>query len=272
MKNIRINKATKELFDYFKSLFPLNIIEENDCCKIELAHESREIWAFPLVAGSEYIDNAVHSLEEHRKVIPVALNRCAQVIDGVFLVGYYIKKAKNEEYEQGLVIIPANRKTKEENSELLTCYSFERENLYNSIMSEDYFTQIKLFMQSYSSICKKYWIQDTKLMNTTFVERPVLDSEQKEPLYAATSTWNTEIYPDFMRPVTMIGDIYIDFMLCNHKLVSLQRELEEDDSISDLFEEEGIKEFYSMPSIFNENNYKTDIKGWCETIDYELSF
>ena len=271
MKNIKINLINKELFDSFKALFPLDIIEENGCCKIELAHEYREIWGFPLLAGSEYIDNAIHSLEEHRKVIPAALYRCAQDINGVFLVGYYIKRVKNEEYNQGLVIIPANRASKEANSELLTSYCFEREPLYNSIISEDYFAQIKLFLKSYSAICKKYWIQDTKLINTSFVERPVFDPEQKEQSCAATSTWNTEIYPDFMRPISMIGDIYFDFMLCNHKLVSLQREVEDDDNIYDLFEEEGINEFYSMPSDFIENNYKSHINGWCETLGYELS-
>ncbi len=268
MKKIIINNITNELFKTFKSLFPLEITKNNEQFEIELSHDKREIWAFPLVAGTEDLDSAIHSIEEHRKVIPAALYRSANETDGAFLVGYYAKKIKNDELEHGLVIIPSNRTSKNENSEVLTSYCFEREKLYKNIFHEEYFKQINSFLQNYKSVCKKYWIQDTKLLNTTFLERPLSNNEDSTENRASTSTWNTEVYPDFMRPITMIGDIYIDFMLC---LISLQSEIEEEDSIWDLFEEEDIKEIYSMPSTLTYNTFQSDIKGWCRTTSYELS-
>ena len=271
MRKVTINKITDNIINKFKSLYPFNISENDGQYKIEVGRNNREIWAFPLVGGSEYIDLAIHSLEEHRKVIPAALNRCAQKIDGIFLVGYYIKRNKNDDFEHGLIIIPANRDSKQANSELLTNYCFEREDLYKRMMTESYFHQIQLFLQSYCSICKKYWIQDTKLINTSFVERPFEGINNEPVSQAATSTWKTEVYQDFMRPLSMIGDTYIDFMLCDHNLVSLQTEIEEDDSIWDLFEEEGIKNIYNMPSSLFSNNEDIGIKDWCETTSYELS-
>lgn len=271
MEKIKVNKASIDLYNKLDSLWPLEVKNNRDSIDIELGHEAREIWAFPLVAGVEYIDDAIHSLEEHRKVIPAALNRCISDITGVFLVGYYAKRIKNDEYEHGLVIIPANRGSKEANSKLLTDYCFERDELYKNILSEDYFLQIKSFLDSYKSICRKYWIQDTKLINTNFLQRPEKTSDEDFGQKAATSTWNTEIYPDFMRPVTMIGDIYIDFMICDHKLVYLQNDFEEDDSIWDFFDEEGINEIYSLPANFEQNCSSNRMNGWFETTDYELS-
>ncbi len=271
MNKIKINNITDKLFKKFKDLWPFELIKNNDFCSIELGIKNREIWAFPLVGGSEYIDLAIHAMEEHRKIIPAALFRCKDKIDGAFLVGYYAKKIKDEEYEHGIVIVPANRNSKEENTELLTSYCFERENLYKSIFLEEYFHQIQDFMKAYCSICKKYWIQDTKLMNTSFVERPVRNSDDNYETGAATSTWHTEVYPDFMRPISMIGDVFFDFMLCDHELISLQTEIEEDDSIWELFDEEKITNIYSLPSNTVINNNKIEIKGWCETIGYEIS-
>ena len=271
MEKVNILKAEPNLINIIKSLWPFEVKENDANIKIELGQNKKEIWAFPLVAGSEYIDDAIHSMEEHRKVIPAALNRCLDKIDGVFMVGYYAKKHKDDEYEHGLVIIPANRGSKELNSNLLTDYCFEREELYQKMLSEEYFFQINSFLDAYKSVCKKHWIQDTKLINTSFKVRPTIDEDEEFPETAAVSTWKTEVYPDFMRPVSMIGDIYIDFMICDHKLISLQSEMEEDDTIWDLFEEEGIKSIYSLPAIFENNAFTYDLNGWCETTSFELS-
>ena len=290
---IKIQKTESDIIKYLKCLWPFDVIENNRGVEtvrhdyktfatfevrennrgveIELGRGKKEIWAFPLVGGSEYIDDAIHAMEEHRKVIPAALNRCLDSIDGVFMVGYYAKKIKGDEYEHGLVIIPANRGSKELNSRLLTDYCFEREELYNNMLSEEYFSQINSFLSAYKSVCKKYWIQDTKLINTTFKARPLVDENEKFPEQAAVSTWNTEIYPDFMRPVSMIGDIYIDFMICDHKLVSLQDEIEDDDTIWDLFEEEKINQIFNLPASLKNNTSKYELKGWCETTSFELS-
>ena len=69
----------------------------------------------------------------------------------------------------------------------------------------------------------------------------------------------------------MIGDIFIDFMLCDHKLISLQNEFDEDDSIWDLFEEEGIKDLFSMPSDLQFNKNQNEFNGWYKTTGFELS-
>ncbi|MBR4329153.1 MAG: hypothetical protein IKP71_04810 [Candidatus Riflebacteria bacterium] len=272
MENIKIFKAEPNLINTIKSLWPFEIKENNTSIQIELGDKKKEIWAFPLVAGSEYLDDAIHSMEEHRKVIPAALNRCLESIDGIFMAGYYAKKLKDDNYEHGLVLIPANRGSKELNSRLLTDYCFEREELYKNMLSEEYFSQINRFLDAYKSVCKKYWIQDTKLINTSFKNRPVIsDNDCKFPEKAAVSTWHTEVYPDFMRPVSMIGDIYIDFIICDHKLVSLQTEIEEDDTIWDLFEEESIHTLYSLQAEFLNNAFANEIKGWCVTTSFELS-
>ena len=271
MKPFKIDKADYSILDTLKCLWPLEINEVGEIVHIYLGHDKKEIWAFPLIGGSSYLDETIHSLEEHRKVIPAALNRCLEIIDGTFLVGYFIKPTKNDEYQHGIIIIPANRDSKESNSRLLTDYCFEREELYNNMLSQIYFTQINCFLNAYKSICKKYWIQDTKLINTSFKQRPSNIDEESESEQPAVSTWNTEIYPDFMRPIGMIGDIYIDFMICNHKLVSLQNEFDENDSIWDLFEEEGINQFYSLPTVFENKSFKNQIEGWCETTSFELS-
>ncbi len=271
MEKVNILKPEPNLINTIKSLWPFEIQIENENFKIELGHNNREIWAFPLSAGSEYIDDAIHAMEEHRKVIPAALNRCIDKIDGVFLVGYYAKKIKEDEYEHGLVIIPANRGSKELNSRLLTDYCFERKSLYENMLSEEYFSQINCFLNAYKSVCKKYWIQDTKLINTSFVKRPEISDDELFPEQAAISTWHTEVYPDFMRPVSMIGDIYIDFMICDHKLICMMNEIEDDDTIWDFFEEENIKNIYTLPASFPNNSENITLKGWCETTSFELS-
>ena len=272
MKKLNILKAEPNLINSIKSLWPFEVKENNSSINIELGNKKKEIWAFPLIGGSEYMDDAIHAMEEHRKVIPAALNQCLEKIDGVFMVGYYAKKLKDENYEHGLIIIPANRGSKELNSRLLTDYCFERDELYQNMLSEDYFLQINSFLEAYKSVCKKYWIQDTKLINTSFIQRPLIDENDNPfPEQAAVSTWKTEVYPDFMRPVSMIGDIYIDFMICDHKLVSLQSELEEDDTIWDLFDEEGINIIYSLPAILKNNAITYDLNGWRETTSFELS-
>lgn len=272
MKKLNILKSEPNLVNSIKSFWPFEVKESNTDIEIELGNKKKEIWAFPLIAGSEYMDDAIHAMEEHRKVIPAALNRCLDKIDGVFMAGYYAKKLKDENYEHGLIIIPANRGSKELNSRLLTDYCFERDELYQNMLSEDYFLQINSFLEAYKSVCKKYWIQDTKLINTSFIQRPLIDENDNPfPEQAAVSTWKTEVYPDFMRPVSMIGDIYIDFMICDHKLVSLQTELEEDDTIWDLFEEEEINSIYSLPALFVNNVFTNDLNGWCETTSFELS-
>ena len=113
--------------------------------------------------------------------------------------------------------------------------------------------------------------QDTKLINTSFIQRPFIDEDEEFSEQAAVSTWKTEVYPDFMRPVSMIGDIFIDFMICDHKLVFLHDEVEEDDSIWDLFEEEDINSIYSLPAVFVNNAFTYNLNGWCETTSFELS-
>ena len=271
MKKINVNKATTDLYNKLNSLWPLEVKDNKESIDIEIGHETREIWAFPLVGGVEYIDDAIHSMEEHRKVIPAALNRCIHNISGAFLVGYYAKRINNDEYEHGLVIIPANRGSIEANSKVLTDYCFERDELYKNIFSEDYFLQVNSFLDSYKSVCRKYWIQDTKLINTNFIERPQIIADDDFEQKPATSTWNTEMYPDFMRPISMIGDIYIDFMICDHKLVYLQNDFDEEDSLWDFFEEEGIKEIYSLPANIVQNCSSNRINGWFETTDYEIS-
>lgn len=271
MINFIKDKAESGIINSLKSLWPFEISVESDSIDIELGNYNKEIWAFPLSAGSDFIDDAIHAMEEHRKVIPAALNRCIDKIDGIFFVGYYAKKLKENEYEHGLVIIPANRGSKNLNSELLTSYCFERNNLYENMLSQEYFSQINFFLNSYKSVCKKYWIQDTKLINTSFVNRPTIKDDDSFIEQAAASTWHTEIYPDFMRPVSMIGDIFIDFMICSHKLIFLHNEIEEDDSIWDFFEEEGIKHLYTLPAYFKNNSLPNTLKGWCETTSFELS-
>ncbi len=268
---MQYKNITEEIIESFRALWPFEVYYDQNAAQVEIGKDLKEIWAFPLVAGSNDMDSAIYAMEEHRKVIPVALSRCAEVIDGAFLAGYYAKKIKDDEYEHGLVIIPANRESREANSELLTSYCFQRDELYSKMLSEKYFKQIQTFMESYSSICKKYWIQDTRLINTSFVKRPDVKPEERWEFRAATSTWRTEVYPDFMRPISMIGDIYIDFMLCNHKLISLQAELDDDDSIWDFFEEEGIGSFYSMPSELLQKCRSGRPNGWFETTDFELS-
>ena len=271
MNRKNLIKAEPELIKFFKSLWPFEIQTEKESLNIEIGQNKREIWAFPLSGGSEYIDDAIHAMEEHRKVIPAALNRCIDKIDGAFLVGYYAKKVKEDEYEHGLVIIPANRGSKELNSRLLTDFCFERNSLYENMLSEEYFSQINCFLNAYKSVCKKYWIQDTKLINTSFVKRPEIIDDELFPEQAAISTWHTEVYPDFMRPVSMIGDIYIDFMICDHKLICLMNEIEDDDTIWDFFEEECIKKIYTLPTSISNNSANINLKGWCETTSFELS-
>lgn len=251
--------------------WPLGVQQNNKSVAIELGHDRREIWAFPLVGGNSDMDSTIYSMEERRKVIPAALQRCATEINGALLVGYYAKKIADDNYEHGLVIVPAVRKNKAENAELLTSYCYEREKLYDEMLQSDYFKQIQLFLDNYKAICKKYWIQDTRIINTEFVKRPLIDPEDKWEHFAATSTWHTEVYPDFMRPVKMIGDVYFDFMLCDHKLVYLQNEFEEDDTVWDFFEEEAINELISMPSEFVNSSLETRINGWFKTTDFEIS-
>ncbi len=253
------------------AVWPLNITQNGDLTQIELGSGRREVWAFPLVGGNSDMDSTIYSMEERRKVIPAALARCASDIAGTLLVGYYAKKIADDNYEHGLVIIPAVREDKTANAELLTSYCFEREKLYENMLEADYFKQVQLFLDSYKAICKKYWIQDTRIINTEFVKRPVIDPEDKWEHSAATSTWHTEVYPDFMRPVKMIGDVYFDFMLCDQKLVYLQNDFEDDDTIWDLFDEEGINKLYSMPSEFINNSLDTRINGWFKTLDFEIS-
>ena len=271
MKNFIIKTNYSNIINYLKSYWPLNITELKNSVKIETGHERREIWAFPIIGGCDYIDDAIHSMEEHRKVIPAALYRSAEKINGIFFAGYYAKKIKEKEYEHGLVIIPANRNSIDANSKLLTDFCFQRNELYSKMFSEDYFKQVNSFLNCYKDVCKKYWIQDTKILNTEFVERPKYISEEEFCCHPATSTWHTEVYPDFMRPLSMIGDIYFDFMLCDHNLVYLQSEFDYEDSIWDFFEEEGIKDFYSMPSETTLNTEVPIFKGWVETTDFELS-
>ena len=269
MKKYNLNFSHR-ISEIFSENWPLNTKKVSSKTLIELGAGLHEIWAFPFVGGISDMDSAIYAMEERRKVIPVALAKASKDISGSLLAGYYAKKIADDEYEHGLVIIPAVRGNKVENAELLTSYCFEREELNRNMLVSDYFRQIKAFLDAYTSICKKYWIQDTRIINTEFVNRP----QNMASLFGggpATSTWHTEVYPDFMRPIKMIGDVYFDFMLCDHKIVTFLDEIEEDDSICDLFGEEELNVIYSWPSEFVNESIEMRLNGWFKTTDFEIS-
>lgn len=270
MKTINF-KNSDSILEHLCADWPLSISRNGEAVEIELGYARRQVWAFPLVGGNSDMDSTIYSMEERRKVIPAALARCADSINGTLFVGYYAKKTSEEQYEHGIVLVPAVRQSRVENAELLISYCFERDELYKNMLDSDYFKHIQLFLDSYKAVCKKYWIQDTRIINTEFVCRPEVENINPFESLAATSAWHTEVFPDFMRPMQMIGDVYFDFMLCDHKLVCLMNEFEDDDSIWDLFEEEGINECYSMPSVFIDNSEQTRINGWFKTLDFEIS-
>ena len=60
-------------------------------------------------------------------------------------------------------------------------------------------------------------------------------------------------------------------MLCDHNLVYLHSEIDEDDSIWEFFGDEKIDRLYYFDSSLKLNLTPIDIKYWCETTAFELS-